>query len=260
MLSNVLQRLGRVRDRVVRVRLRVWAATCRLRLRARHCDARFVIGSDVRCAALPQLRLIGDGGGRIVVEIADRVDLGRMLLLDVNVSGTSLLSIGAGTSFEHAVRIQLFGGEVRIGPDCEIRDAAVLKTSSEPARLAIGSRVKIGRGVGVHCHDSVSLRDLTTLADRVTIVDSFHDVDGSDDWTMHSPLRTAPVSVERNAIVLTGAVIGHDTVIGANSVVAANALVPSGAHPAGVVLVGNPARAVRKLTPRAAPDAADETD
>jgi acetyltransferase-like isoleucine patch superfamily enzyme len=249
MLHSVLALLRRIRAVLLRCRLRLWAATTTLRLRRRRCACRVAIGAGVRCAVLPSVRVLGSGGGSVRIDIGDGVDLGRALLIDINADVASSLSVGPDVQFEHAVRIQLLGGSISLGRACEVRDNATLKASSLTAALTIGENVKIGRSVAIHCHDAVVIEDLVTLAERVTVVDSFHDVDGSDRWTMFSPLGTAPVRLERNVMILTGAVIMHGTTIGRNAVVSANALVPSGSHKPGFVLVGNPARAVRQLAP-----------
>lgn len=229
----------------------------RWRLRARRCTLTVTLGRKLRCTELPKLRLTGDRGGSLSITIGDGVDLGRMILLDVDVSRDSTLVIGGATTFEYAVRIQLQGGQIGVGAGCEVRDGTTLKVSSSAAKLAIGDQVKIGRGVAVHCHETVLISDLVTLADRVTLVDSLHDVDGSDTWTMDAALRTEPIRIERNVIIYTGAVIVLGTTIGSNSVVAANALVQAGIHDSSVVLVGNPARPVRRLGPATAPVGAE---
>ncbi|HVU71895.1 MAG TPA: acyltransferase [Mycobacteriales bacterium] len=255
----MLALVGHIRAAVLRVRLLVWLATTRLRLRFHGVDAELRFGRHVRWAELPGVRVTGGRGGRVAIEVGDNVDLGRLILIDVDGAARSTLRIGCDAMFEHAVRIQLLGGSLTLGDRCEVRDSAVLKVSSPDARLTIGDQVKIGRGAAVHCHTEVTVEELVTLAERITVVDSFHDVDGSDTWTMLSPLGSAPVRIERNAIVLSGAVIVHGTTIGRNAVVSANALVPSGTHRPGVVLFGNPARTVRTL-PAAPPPAPEPTD
>jgi acetyltransferase-like isoleucine patch superfamily enzyme len=66
---------------------------------------------------------------------------------------------------------------------------------------------------------------------------------------MEQPLGSAPVVIGSNVLVLSGAVVVHGTTIGNNAIVCANALVGPGSYGPGVVLLGNPARAVRKLSP-----------
>lgn len=198
-------------------------------------------------AALPKVRLVGDRGGSVSLRVGDGVDLGRTMLLDIDAGRVSSLAIGAGSMFESAVHVQLFGGAVMLADGCEVREGVLLKVSDRHAKLQLGERTKLGRFTSLHCHESVTVEALVVLAERVTLVDSFHDVDGSDTWTQDQPLGTGPISVGRNTMVFSGAVILHGTSLGPNTVVAANALVPSGEHQAGVVLVGNPAKPVKRI-------------
>jgi acetyltransferase-like isoleucine patch superfamily enzyme len=172
-----------------------------------------------------------------------------MLILDVKRGTSSSLMIGPRTQLEHAVRLQLWGGSMCIGVQGEVRDNALLKVSSPDAHLHLHDQVKVGRGAAVHCQESIVLGGRSTVAERVTVVDSFHDVDGSDTWTMEQPLGSAPVVIGSNVLVLSGAVVVHGTSIGNNAIVCANALVGTGTYAPGTVLLGNPARAVRKLSP-----------
>jgi acetyltransferase-like isoleucine patch superfamily enzyme len=204
-----------------------------------------LIGARVRAVVLPKLKLTGQRGGSVSISIGDDVDLGRMMLLEIDASRTSELLIGAGSMFEWNARIQLGGGLIELAPGCEVRGAA-LKVSADGARLTVGDRGRIGWNVAIHCAESVEIQDLVVLAERVTVVDSEHFVDGSDIWTMDRPITTKPVVIGRNTIAYSGAVIISGTTLGANSVVAANALVPRGEYKPGVVLVGNPARPVRR--------------
>ncbi|HVS67727.1 MAG TPA: acyltransferase [Mycobacteriales bacterium] len=228
-------------------RLAVWRLTTTTRLRARGCRAQISIGRLVDYESLPALKTRGAGNGSVVITIGDKVELGSYLILDIHLGRTSTLSIGSGSMFEHADRLQLWGGVMEIGEGAEIRDDALLKASSNDAKLRLGRQVRIGKGTAVHCHESVELGDRVTLAERVTVVDTFHDVDGSDEWTMNQPIGIGPVRIESNVLVHSGAVVVHGTTLGRNAVVAANALVGTGSYPPGVVLLGNPARAVRKL-------------
>jgi len=231
----------------IRIRLLGWALSLRLRLRARGCKAQISIGSRVRARDVPQLKLVGERGGSVSIRIGDGVDLGRSMQIDINAGRTSELVIGPACLFEFGTRIQLFGGRITLDQACDIRDGVLLKTSADGAQLRLGDRVRVGRHAAVHCTSSVTIDDLVALAERVTVIDSIHDVDGGETWTMEQPLAIAAVAIGRNAIVYSGSVIVPGTTLGANSVVAANALVPAGEHPAGVVLMGNPARKVRKL-------------
>lgn len=232
---------------VTRIRLTFWAVSVRLRLRARGCHGQISIGSRVRARDLPKLALVGERGGSVTISIGNGVDLGRGMLIDINASRASVLAIGPASLFEFGTRIQLFGGRITLDQACDIRDGVLLKVSEPGAELRLGDRVRVGRHAAIHCTQSVRIEDLVALSERVTIIDSTHDVDGTDTWTMEQPLAIAPVVIGRNALVYSGSVVLPGTTLGPNSVIAANALVPAGEHPAGVVLMGNPARKVRKL-------------
>jgi|GEM_PF-6174578 len=181
------------------------------------------------------------------MQVGPGTDLGSGMLLDLTSGADASLEIGSACVFENAIRLQILGGRLQIGDASEVRDSAVLKVSMPTAQLRLGHHVKVGRGATVHCRDQVSIEDYATLGERVTVVDSFHDVDGSDVWTMEQPVGSGPVHIGRNVLVLSGAVVLHGVTIGRNAVVAANAIVPSGDHAPGCVLFGVPARAVRRL-------------
>jgi acetyltransferase-like isoleucine patch superfamily enzyme len=232
------------------VRLAYWRLSTTTKLRLRGFDCQIRLGRRVTFDTLPVLKLrTGPRGGGLSIEVGDDVGLGSMLILDVRRGTSTSLTIGPRSQVEHAVRLQLWGGSVCIGEQGEVRDHAVLKVSSPDAHLHLHDQVKVGRGAAVHCQESVVVGGRSTIAERVTVVDSFHDVDGSDIWTMEQPLGSAPVVIGSNVLVLSGAVVVHGTTIGNNAVVCANALVGTGSYGPGVVLLGNPARAVRKLSP-----------
>lgn len=233
------------------VRLACWRLGTTAKLRLLGFDCRIHLGHNVTFDRLPMLKVRnGPRGGALFIDVGDDVDLGSALIIDVRRGESSSLTIGPRSQLEHAVRLQLWAGSICIGVQGEVRDNAVLKVSSPQAHLHLHDQVKVGRGAAVHCHESVVVGGRSTIAERVTVVDSFHDVDGSDVWTMEQPLGSAPVVIGSNVLLLSGAVVVHGTTIANNSVVCANALVGTGSYGAGVVLLGNPARAVRKLSPQ----------
>lgn len=251
MLRTVLSALRGFRRLQHGARLRLWALLVVLRLRFQGCACTIDLGRDLRFDRMPRLKPVLRGrNGRVDIRIDDGVHLGDRLLIEVAFHGRSTLRIGAATTFERGVLLQLWGGQLILGERCEVRDSAVLKVSADQAELSLGGQVKVGRGVAVHCQSRVELQDRVTLAERVTVVDSFHDIDGSDVWTMEQPVGTAPVCIGANSLILSGAVIVHGTTIGKNAMVCANALVRSGTYPPGVVLLGNPARTVRLIQPK----------
>jgi acetyltransferase-like isoleucine patch superfamily enzyme len=227
------------------------------RLRRRGIDFHLVVARGVRFATLPRLRIVDRGaGGSIRMTVAEGVHLGRDLLLDFGTGSPIELRLGAHTEIEHAVRLQAIGGTIVVGESNELTDGVNLKSSVPGARLEVGDRVRLMRRVTVQCHESVTIGSLSAIGERSTIVDSFHDVDGSDQWTMEQPVQAEPVEIGRNCLLSTAVLVTHGATIGRNSVVGASSIVRAGDYPAGSVLVGAPARVLRMLPNAPAHDAA----
>ncbi len=113
--------------------------------------------------------------------------------------------------------------------------------------LTLGSRSIVSYSSAVHCEERVALEDLVGMAERVTVVDSDKLLAGTDDYFNDRPSRVGPVRIGRNTYVGAGAVITRGATIGPNSAVAANAVVTAGEHPAGWLLAGLPAKAIKAL-------------
>jgi acetyltransferase-like isoleucine patch superfamily enzyme len=233
---------------VGRVRLRVWALKTDLRMRGNGGRFKLELAAGrVRFRTLPYVRIrAGEGGGTTTVAVGTDVQLGS-IDLDVSPAADAQLTIGAHCEFERGVRIQLFGRRLLIGEACEFRDNVTLKTSRPGSELLIGNQVRLGRGVEVHCNERVQIDDRVTIAERASILDLYHDVDGSDAWSMEQPVRTEPVHIETNVMLFCGAIVLHGAHLGRNSIVAANAVLPGGSHPAGQLYVGAPAKAARPI-------------
>jgi acetyltransferase-like isoleucine patch superfamily enzyme len=232
-----------------RLRLRWWAFKVDLRMRSRGGRFRLELAKGpIRFRNLPYVRIRpGAGGGTTVVRIGSNVSLG-VLDIDLATAGGALLTIGDACEFERGVRLQLYGRRLAIGSACEFRDNVTLKISQPGAELLIGDEVRLGRGVEIHCNERVEIEERVTVAERVSILDLFHDVDGSDTWTMTQPLQSAPVYIERNVMLFCGAIVLHGAHLGRNSVVAANAVLAGGTHAPGWLYVGAPAKPARPIT------------
>jgi acetyltransferase-like isoleucine patch superfamily enzyme len=64
---------------------------------------------------------------------------------------------------------------------------------------------------------------------------------------MEQPVRTEPVAIGDNVFLATNTVVLRGTSVGANSVAAAGAVLTGGSFPAGHVIAGAPAKAVKRL-------------
>lgn len=126
-------------------------------------------------------------------------------------------------------------GTVRIGPDCGVY-------SGTHFELGPDGSVEIGRyctvvGAIIRTNARVAIGDYTFVAHEVVIADDPFAVPprGAAEPPGAGVLIGANAWIGARAIVLGGATIGDDAVVGAGAVV-------RGDVPAGVTVVGNPAR------------------
>ena len=120
-------------------------------------------------------------------------------------------------------------GDVTLGEDASIWFCAVVRGDNDP--ISIGARSNIQDGAVLHSDDGLPL----TIGDDVTV---------GHKAMIHS------CEIGDNSLIGIGAVILARAKIGRNTIVGAGALVPEGkAYPDGVLLIGQPARVARELTP-----------
>jgi acetyltransferase-like isoleucine patch superfamily enzyme len=112
-------------------------------------------------------------------------------------------------------------------------------------RLEIGSECGFS-GAVVNAENSVTIGDRVMLGANVTVADSDrHPLDPRERYLGNGG-ATAPIVIESdvwvgmNSVVLKGVRIGSGSVVGANSVVVEDV-------PPGVIVVGSPAKVVRKV-------------
>jgi len=230
----------------MRLRFRIWVARTHLELRrfggTLIVDAPYAVHFD----EAPVIRAFPDGDGSAVTTLRFGRDarIGRNLTIELFARGENHFEVGDTARVLNNVRVILRSGSVRFGSECLVRDGVWIK--SDGAFVA-GDGVTLGPYSAIHCAGSVTFDDLVGLAERVSVIDSEHTFDGTDAHYMRNPLTVTPVSLGRQTMIAAGAVVLRGTTIGQNSVVASNALVRTGEYPAGSVLVGNPARVVKRL-------------
>jgi acetyltransferase-like isoleucine patch superfamily enzyme len=221
------------------------ALDLQLRLRGGRLRAR--VHRTARIDGPIELRLVGVGEGpwELALELGPGAWLGKGLGIEL-ARGRSTLRLRDHAQVCSGVRFWLDTGEIDLGPRVKVREQTALHVAG---RLDVGELALIGFGCQVHCHGHIELHHRSGLGHGVTVVDTHHDVDGSDEWWAHQPLAVEPVVVGSNAGVMAGARVLHGVRLGRNCVVGANSVVRSGEYPAGSVLVGAPARVVKKLSP-----------
>ena len=135
-------------------------------------------------------------------------------------------------------------GKMTIGRSVRIigRQFPVGLSTGPAGRLEIGDGVLLNQGCSIHAEELVRIGNYVMVADLVAIHDTtFHAVDEGA-----SP-RIAPVVIENNVWIGRGAIVLPGVVIGRHSVVGAGAVVTDDV-PERSVVVGNPARVVRRVT------------
>ncbi|HON15617.1 MAG TPA: acyltransferase [Spirochaetota bacterium] len=146
----------------------------------------------------------------------------------------------------------VYGPNIHLGKNCVIVGADGFRTTlttvsynGHQGSIKIGDNVLIMNGVRVSSASEIVIGDDCMLANFCYIMDAdWHDI---YDRTS-SPGKTAPVILERgvwvgdSAIICKGVRIGENSIIGAGSVVRKDV-------PPNCVVIGNPARIVKKLDP-----------
>jgi len=229
-----------------RARFRLWAARLDLELRRR--GGRLVLDAPhgLRFDGPPRIRAVmrGEGDGTFTLRVGRRASVGRDLHLEVWAQGTNVLELGDDAYLLDGVRILLRSGSVRLGARTLVRDYSVLKSEGV---LEIGADAQVSYHSVIHCRERVELADRVMMAERVTVVDSEKVRDGGDTPIVEGPLRVGPIALGRNVYVGAGVVITHGSRVGENSTVAAGAVLAGGEFPAGWVIGGVPATALRPL-------------
>jgi acetyltransferase-like isoleucine patch superfamily enzyme len=158
------------------------------------------------------------------------------------ICGVGRLSLGATWA-----DIPQTGGylAIRKGGKCSVEGSfavhsGCMLTILEGAHLSLGSGY-LNSGAKISCSQYIRIGHGVAIADDVVIQDSdFHNLSGARGQTL--PIEIGDrVWIGRGAIILKGTTIGAGAVIGAMSVITKDV-------PAGMLVAGNPAKAIRPVT------------
>jgi len=228
---------------VHRLRWRWWRLIAAARLR--RLGGRLLVEAAGTPRLEGPLRLeAGPRPGTLTLRLGRAVRLGRDCVIDLADSADGLIELADGALLQSRVRLQPWGGAIRIGEHAQIRDGCELKSKGE---LRVGARVVCARLSTLHCHEAVTIGDDVGLGDRVSITDSDHTNDGSGAPFLQQPVVAQPVELGRNVLCATNVIVLKGTRIGADTVVAAGAVVTGGEHSSGRLIGGVPAKPLRQL-------------
>ena len=156
------------------------------------------------------------------------------------------------------MKFQAIASDVKLGRDvkifefvnlygCEIGDETKIGTFVEIQRgVKIGRRVKVSSHTficeGVEVEDHVFIgHGVTFINDRYPrAVSSAGELQTDRDWKVVPTIVRRGASIGSGSTILCGIEIGQDAIVGAGSVVTRDV-------PAGTIVVGNPARVLRKI-------------
>jgi maltose O-acetyltransferase len=110
--------------------------------------------------------------------------------------------------------------------------------------ITIGSHTIINREVFFDAYDQIKIGKNVGIAFRAVFITSTHNTENWKDWS--KSLIGAPITIEDSVWIGAGAMIGPGVTIGTGSIVATGAVVMR-SMPAHSMIVGNPARVIKKL-------------
>lgn len=114
--------------------------------------------------------------------------------------------------------------------------------------VEIGNNVSIEQNLHLTCAESIRIGSETAIAANVSITDIIHPYEDISLPPERQPIRTSKVvigdecKIYNNVVILPGVELGKHCVVGANSVV------PAGVYEPYSVIVGSPARVVKKYS------------
>jgi acetyltransferase-like isoleucine patch superfamily enzyme len=224
------------------VRWFLWRLIAAARLR--RLGGRLVVDGGAPRLDGPLRLECGARPGTLTLRLGRAARIGRDCVIDLADGVDGVIELADGVLLQSRVRLQPWGGAIRIGEHTQVRDGCELKSRGE---LQVGERVVVARHSSLHCHEAITIGDDVGLGDRVTITDSDHTNDGSGTPILQQPVVAEPVVLERNVLCGTNAVVLKGTRLGADTIVAAGAVVTGGEHRSGWLIGGVPAKPLRKL-------------
>jgi acetyltransferase-like isoleucine patch superfamily enzyme len=162
-----------------------------------------------------------------------------------------------GRRFQAGRNFRVFGslvvrgpGRVVFGDNVRVINRTTPFTHSPDAVITVGNRVDLV-AVRFGCAQKISIGDRSQVSECRIMDTDFHSI-AVNRRDPDAPVRTAGITIGENVWIAPETAVLPGTTIGDNSVIAFGAIC-SGAVPANVVMVGNPARVAGKVPGATAP-------
>jgi acetyltransferase-like isoleucine patch superfamily enzyme len=156
-----------------------------------------------------------------------------------------------GRRFQAGRNFRVFGslvvrgpGRVIFGDDVRVIQRTTPFTHCRDAVITVGNRVDLV-GVRFGCMDRISIGNRSQVSECRIMDTDYHSI-AINRREPSAPVRTAAITIGENVWIAPETAIMPGTSIGDNSVIAFGAIC-SGAVPANVIMVGNPARVAGKV-------------
>lgn len=157
-------------------------------------------------------------------------------------SPSQFAKLGQGVVFETGVLV-FHPENITLGNDVYVGHYTILKGYHKNT-MAIGDGTWIGQQCFFHSAGGITIGNNVGIGPGVKILTSTHELDHLDKPILHSPIRTAAVTIESDSDIGVGALILPGVRIGRGSQVGAGAVVASDV-PDYAVFAGNPAKLLR---------------
>lgn len=135
------------------------------------------------------------------------------------------------------------GGQVEIGPDCEIHPGAMLLAYGGNIRL--GARCSVNPYCVLYGHGGLTIGEGVRIAAHVVIIPANHVVAEGDVPIVESGMQARGIRIDDHVWIGAGARILDGVHIGAHAVVGAGSVVTKSV-PARATVAGVPARVIRQ--------------
>lgn len=146
----------------------------------------------------------------------------------------ALGACGKGVYFEKNVALMRYPQLIRIGDQVVLKEGARICPCNEQASVSIGDRTTVGYHTYIFASEQITIGQDCLIAPFVYIVDSDHSID-RDLPINQQPNLTAPVSIEDDVWIATGAKILRGVTVHTGAIIAAGAIVNQDVPPYTIV-------------------------